>query len=610
MNLAAKYRPKSLQDVTEQSLVVDIVKNMCNDKELSVRNFLFVGPAGCGKANPLYTDILTPDGFIKMKDIKLGQSVFTHTGNIGKVSGIYPQGRKPIYRIQLSDNTCIDVSDEHINIFYMYDDTGNRIDYALTTIDLIDLFMKSSQNLFIDSPRLNWPARFTSMDPYLLGCVIGERILNGGLAEIPDEYLYNDLQTRFDVLRGILAVCDYTLVDNTIQWEVAYKLLSDSFAFLVRSLGIQDTIVTRIDDDTKSYLHRLCLGDNLSCEEFLRSSNSEIVYKISPERFILSIDYLGCDECQCIMVNHPDHTYVCTTGLIPTHNTTIARIVGDMINSHNGSPIEIDAASNSGVDAMRDIVAQARSYPIGCTWKVFIIDECHSLSQQGWQVLLKTLEENPAKSVFMLCTTNPEKIPATILSRVQTFKLSKISLSGIESRLKYIIESENSCGSNITYEDNAILQIAKLAKGGMRDAITLLEKALSYTSNLTSKELEIALGTPNYSDFFDLLKAYASKDNVKICSLVSQIYNSGTNFLQWMLDFHVFVVDVMKYVYLQDISAVNIPAHYEFKLKGYTNTHAAICLKLSQKLIHMNESLKKASYLEEVAISYLCTSKK
>ena len=146
-----------------------------------------------------------------------------------------------------------------------------------------------------------------------------------------------------------------------------------------------------------------------------------------------------------------------------TGKTTLARIIGNTLNEGECDPIEIDAASNSGVDAMRDIVQQAHSYPIGHKFKIFIIDECHSLSSAAWQSLLKVLEESPARSVFVFCTTNPEKIPKTILSRVQTFQLSKISLEGIYNRLIFVLKEEIAKGNNITYNGEGVMFIAKLA---------------------------------------------------------------------------------------------------------------------------------------------------
>lgn len=293
-----------------------------------------------------------------------------------------------------------------------------------------------------------------------------------------------------------------------------------------------------------------------------------------------------------------------------TGKTTSARAMANLLNKGEGEPIEIDAASHSGVDAMRDIVQQARSYPVGCKYKVFIIDEVHSISPAGWQVLLKTLEENPAKSVFLLCTTNPEKIPATILSRVQTFQLSKISLEGINKRLTHILEEEKKEGRNITYSPEAVNYIAKLANGGMRDAITLLDKALAFSEDVSSENVYKALNLPSYDDYFLLLNAVAKKDNKSIADIIHKVYNSGVNFTKWFEGFHAFICNIVKYIFLQDINATMIPAHYQDKISNYGTAHSTLCLKLAAKLLKLNQELKGTQYLQEVALTYLCTPPK
>ena len=293
-----------------------------------------------------------------------------------------------------------------------------------------------------------------------------------------------------------------------------------------------------------------------------------------------------------------------------TGKTTSARIMANILNEGKGEPIEIDAASHSGVDAMRDIVQQARSYPVGCKYKVFIIDEVHSISPAGWQVLLKTLEENPAKSVFLLCTTNPEKIPATILSRVQTFQLSKISLEGINKRLTHILEEEKKEGRNITYSPEAVNYIAKLANGGMRDAITLLDKALAFSEDVSSENVYKALNLPSYDDYFLLLNAVAKKDNKSIADIIHKVYNSGVNFTKGFEGFHAFICNIVKYIFLQDINATMIPAHYQDKISNYGTAHSTLCLKLAAKLLKLNQELKGTQYLQEVALTYLCTPPK
>lgn len=294
------------------------------------------------------------------------------------------------------------------------------------------------------------------------------------------------------------------------------------------------------------------------------------------------------------------------TGPAGTGKTTLARIIGNSLNGADCEPIEIDAASNSGVDAMRDIVQQARSYPIKDKYKIFIIDEAHALSSAAWQSLLKVLEESPAKSVFIFCTTNPEKIPKTILSRVQTFQLSKISLEGIYNRLIYILQEEIKSGNKIEFDSESIMFVAKLANGGLRDALTLLDKVLAYSDNINNTTVMKSLNLPNYDDFFSLLSAITKKDNTRITEIVNNVYNSGVNFTKWFEDFHAFVINIVKYIFLKDIDKTMIPNQYLDKISKYESQHAYVCLGLANQLLNLNRELRSTNYQQEMALTYLC----
>lgn len=285
--------------------------------------------------------------------------------------------------------------------------------------------------------------------------------------------------------------------------------------------------------------------------------------------------------------------------------TTTSRIIASELNEGKGEPIEIDAASHSGVEDVRTIVQQASQYPVGMKYKVFILDEVHAFSQQAWQALLKVLEEQPAKTVMIMATTNPEKIPATILSRVQTFQLSKISLDGIFNRLKYVLEAEKSEGRAITYEEDAVMLVAKLANGGMRDALTLLDKCLAYSLDVNTDNVIKALDLPNYDTYFALLNGLVKKDNKTITDIVNSVYNSGTNFVKWFESFHSFIANIIKYIYIKDIGATMIPSTYLSKIENYNEQHASLCLKLSNVLLNLNKDLKTTQYLEETALTYL-----
>ena len=135
------------------------------------------------------------------------------------------------------------------------------------------------------------------------------------------------------------------------------------------------------------------------------------------------------------------HAYLFTGGA-GTGKTTCARIFANEINQFKGNPIEMDAASNSGVEDVRAIIQQAKTKSLDSEYKIFIIDECHSISNTGWQAFLKLIEEPPAKSIFIFCTTDPQKIPKTILSRVQRYDFQRISHNAIVDRLKYVLEQE------------------------------------------------------------------------------------------------------------------------------------------------------------------------
>ena len=270
--------------------------------------------------------------------------------------------------------------------------------------------------------------------------------------------------------------------------------------------------------------------------------------------------------------------------------------------------IEVDGASTNGADAARDISSQAKTYPVVGKYKIIVYDEVHALSSAAWSVLLKVLEEQPARTVWVLATTNPEKIPKTITSRVQQFQLSKISLKGIEDRLKYVLDAEIAKGKAYTYTADGITFLAKLANGGMRDALSLLDKLLAYSNDVTSDNVTQSLVSFSYDDFFTLLGAAAVKDNAKVAMIIDTVYNSGINFVKWFEDFHSFIMNVAKFVLLQDISKTTIPAQYVEKLSKYNMNHYTICLKLANIVMALNQELRYTNYQQETALTRLCST--
>ena len=259
------------------------------------------------------------------------------------------------------------------------------------------------------------------------------------------------------------------------------------------------------------------------------------------------------------------------TGPSGTGKTTSARIFASMINEGKGNPIEVDAASNSGVDNIRQIIEDAKRKPLDAEYKIFIVDECHSLSDSSWQALLKTLEEPPKFTIFIFCTTNPEKIPATILSRVQRYNFQKISNEGIVDRLNMILEKESdeidnlSCKLNL--EQDALEFIAKVSSGGMRDAITLLDKCLSLSHEVTLENVLKTIGSEDYSTFITFLSALEEKEKEISIKVVEDVYNAGKDVKQFMKDFARFILEVEKYTIYGNFDYVNLPNTLESNLE-------------------------------------------
>ena len=259
------------------------------------------------------------------------------------------------------------------------------------------------------------------------------------------------------------------------------------------------------------------------------------------------------------------------TGPSGTGKTTSARIFASMINDGKGNPIEVDAASNSGVDNIRQIIEDAKRKPLDAEYKIFIVDECHSLSSGSWQALLKTLEEPPKFTIFIFCTTDPQKVPATILSRVQRYNFQKISNKGIYDRLSMIVINELS-DDNLTVEKEALEYIAKVSNGGMRDAITLMDKCLSLSHHLTLENVLKTIGSEDYSTFITFLSALEGKEKEISIKVIEDVYNAGKDVKQFMKDFAKFVLDVEKYALYGNFDYVNLPNTLESNLEQLNST--------------------------------------
>ena len=184
----------------------------------------------------------------------------------------------------------------------------------------------------------------------------------------------------------------------------------------------------------------------------------------------------------------------------------------DILNDNNMDVIEIDAASNNSVDDIREIRENVKYTPAKCKYKVYIIDEVHMLSQGAFNALLKTLEEPPSYVIFILATTEPHKIPATILSRCQRFDFKRVTVKDMSSRMKEICEDVN-----VEVDDRALNLIARNSQGALRDALSILDQCMSFSENkIEYKDVVDLLGTVNVEQLFEMAD-YVIKEDTKKC---------------------------------------------------------------------------------------------
>jgi DNA polymerase-3 subunit gamma/tau len=211
--------------------------------------------------------------------------------------------------------------------------------------------------------------------------------------------------------------------------------------------------------------------------------------------------------------------------------------------------IEIDAASNNGVDEIRELRDKVKYLPGYVKYKVYIIDEVHMLSQGAFNALLKTLEEPPAHVIFILCTTELQKVIPTIQSRCQRFDFKAISTLDIIAKLKEIIKIEN-----IEIEEDAIKQIATYAEGGMRDAISLLDQVYAYNPEKVSiEDVNQICGAVSMQTQIDLAKALINFESTKAISLLNDLLYQGKEVKKITLNLIEFFRDVLMYSNLKTI---------------------------------------------------------
>lgn len=470
-----KYRPNTLAKyIGNEKLKETAMKALSSGKRPQV--ILLWGDSGCGKAQPLDSLVLTTSGYKKMGDIEVGDEVFTHTGAKGRVSGIYPQGVRPIYRINLSDRTYIDVSDNHLNLVW------------------------------------------------------GSSVAELKSKAIPE------------------VVCTLDLV-NRIKSEEFY--------------------IYRHNEDEIRFTNRTC------------DSDLQIVAKIE------SIERIEDQECQCIMIDHQDHTYI-SDYFIPTHNTTFARLlakeyscedrndetgacghciscqtIDEYIATGDTSLLsniqEIDITDQSGKKDLDAVLADMEMPAFGDEWKIFIFDECHMATPALQNRLLKIAEEPPEHVLMLFCTTNPEKLIETLKNRCQLkLHVTKPKVKELAGLLRYVCSTEG-----VDYDMQGLEFIANRGELTIRTALTNLQQVVTEQNSAKYENAIQVFDAVSSTIIINFFRALKAKDVFRYVTLLYEIKSK--------MDLNVFVNELAGFVQrgIYTINGIQLDGVSDNELKVY-----------------------------------------
>ena len=623
--LAIKYRPTDFSSLTEQSAVVTILTNQIETNTIK-HGYLFAGGAGTGKttsarifanminkgagapieldaaSNNSVEDIrrLTEDAQTQSIDSEYKVFVIDECVT-GDTEILTNSGWKRIDSISKEDEIAQYTKDGHIQFVKDWEYVHKQY-----SGDMYKVSFRNGKKSVLMSPHHVQPVRMKQSgkikEDYIKDAKFAQsgEIVVSGISDV-DDCCLTDLDRLYIACQAD-GYCKETSSGNFWELHLSIDAKKQRAIELLDSCNISYNIYGDIEDEcsirfycdfpktkklsdyfshTMGYTKATQFIDEILLWDGSTKSGYPGYYSCVDKD---NVDFVSCILAQCGYsgnqgiehYSNPNHKDLHFINWYYTDARPAQSVSKELVEDWEGDIYCVKVPSQM-------ILLRAEGF-------TFVSGNCHSLSNQAWQAMLKTLEEPPSKAIFIFCTTNPEKIPQTILSRVQRYNFQRISQEGIVTRLEYILTREISTVMP-EYKD-ALEYIAKIADGGMRDAITLMDKCLSFSSDLTVENVIKALGVADYNTMFDLNNAFFENDKTKLIKIVSDVYSSGMDLKLFIKNYFEFLLDLNVYCLTKDLSMTKIPEIWVSEMNSYGSHEWSVSNNLLTYITDLQSSIK------------------